>query len=143
MPESGQKATTGGLIETARFRGCSSRPMSAFSADGDFVPRLPAHLWRADAPTDPSFGQHLARSGHRDAGGWEPFAASGAAIAVRSLDPVGRLGYLTSVEQQGVALDTFDARRDQAFWRSLRDLIPKWDALIDAFNAEISVSEAR
>ena len=25
----------------------------AFSADGDFVPRLPAHPPRADAPTDP------------------------------------------------------------------------------------------
>jgi hypothetical protein len=54
-----------------------------------------------------------------------------------------RSGHCGPVEQQGVALDTFDARRDQAFWRSLRDLIPKWDALIDAFNAEISVSEAR
>jgi hypothetical protein len=37
----GQKATTGGLIETARFRGVSSRPMSASSAKDDFVPRLP------------------------------------------------------------------------------------------------------
>jgi len=36
--------------------------MSAFLADGDFVPRLPAHPLRADAPTDPSFGRQLARN---------------------------------------------------------------------------------
>jgi hypothetical protein len=36
--------------------------MSAFSADGDFVPRLPAHTLRADATADLKFGQHLANS---------------------------------------------------------------------------------
>ena len=52
------------------------------------------------------------------------------------------LGYFTWVEQQGIALDAFDARRDQAFWRSLRDLIPRWDALIDEFNAQTGAAEA-
>ena len=47
------------------------------------------------------------------------------------------LGYFTWVEQQGVELDAFDRRRDQAFWRGLRDLIPLWDALIDDFNAKV------
>jgi hypothetical protein len=39
--------------------------MSAFLADGDFVPRLSAHPLRADSLTDPSFGRQLAMSCHR------------------------------------------------------------------------------
>ncbi len=45
------------------------------------------------------------------------------------------LGYYTWVEQQGVSLADFQARRDQRFWTGLRDLIPAWDALIGEFNA--------
>jgi cysteine synthase len=44
------------------------------------------------------------------------------------------LGYYTWVEQRGVALEDFEARRDQAFWRGLHRLLPAWDALIDDFN---------
>ncbi|OGU02760.1 MAG: pyridoxal-5'-phosphate-dependent protein subunit beta [Gemmatimonadetes bacterium GWC2_71_10] len=44
------------------------------------------------------------------------------------------LGYFTWVEQQGVALADFEARRDQAFWRKLRALLPAWDAMIAEFN---------
>ena len=44
------------------------------------------------------------------------------------------LGYFTWVEQQGVSLDDFEARRSQTFWRSLPDLIPMWDSLIETFN---------
>ena len=46
------------------------------------------------------------------------------------------LGYFTWVEQQGVSIEDFSARRGQAFWRSLRDLIPAWDERIVAFNRE-------
>ncbi len=49
------------------------------------------------------------------------------------------LGYFTWVEQQGIPLDAFEARRDPAFWSELETLLPKWDALIDAFNAETGV----
>ena len=45
------------------------------------------------------------------------------------------LGYYTWVEQQGVALEDFERRRDQRFWRELLDLVPVWDALVDDFNA--------
>ncbi|MFN0028151.1 MAG: pyridoxal-phosphate dependent enzyme [Acidimicrobiales bacterium] len=45
------------------------------------------------------------------------------------------LGYFTWVEQQGVTLEHFDARRDQGFWRSLRGVVARWDELIDEFNA--------
>ena len=37
-------------------------------------------------------------------------------------DRIFNLGYFTWVEQQGVPLDEFEARRDQAFWtRDPRD----------------------
>ncbi|MGE4203581.1 MAG: pyridoxal-5'-phosphate-dependent protein subunit beta [Vulcanimicrobiota bacterium] len=46
------------------------------------------------------------------------------------------LGYYTWVEQQGVALADFEARRKQAFWRGLHELVEAWDEQIQAFNAE-------
>jgi len=48
---------------------------------------------------------------------------------------VFNLGYYTWVEQQGVALEDFEARRNQAFWDELINVVPAWDALIDKFNA--------
>ena len=45
------------------------------------------------------------------------------------------LGYFTWVEQQGVPLQEFVARKDQGFWRGLRELIPVWDQMIEEFNA--------
>ena len=56
------------------------------------------------------------------------------------LDRAGRerifnLGYYTWVEQQGIDLADFDARRDQSHWDDLMDLVPAWDGMIDAFNA--------
>jgi cysteine synthase len=44
------------------------------------------------------------------------------------------LGYFTWVEQRGVALADFEARRDQGFWRGLHRLLPAWDEMITAFN---------
>jgi cysteine synthase len=49
------------------------------------------------------------------------------------------LGYFTWVEQQGVSIEDFSVRKDQRFWHSLRDLIPAWDARIEAFNQETGV----
>ncbi len=47
---------------------------------------------------------------------------------------VFNLGYYTWVEQQGVAPEDFDARRDQSFWDGLRPLVATWDELISEFN---------
>jgi cysteine synthase len=47
------------------------------------------------------------------------------------------LGYYTWVEQQGVPLAEFEARRHQQFWQELRAAAPRLDALIDAFNERI------
>lgn len=46
------------------------------------------------------------------------------------------LGYFTWVEQQGVSLADFVARREPSFWRGLRELVPKWDAMIEGFNRQ-------
>ncbi|MDQ7827674.1 MAG: pyridoxal-phosphate dependent enzyme [Armatimonadota bacterium] len=53
------------------------------------------------------------------------------------------LGYFTWVEQQGVPLDAFEARRQPQFWTALRDLLPVWDALIREFNARTGVLAGR
>jgi cysteine synthase len=50
------------------------------------------------------------------------------------------LGYYTWVEQQGVAIDDFERRRDQRFWHALAESIPEWDHLIREFNGEIAAS---
>jgi cysteine synthase len=49
-------------------------------------------------------------------------------------DRIFNLGYYTWVEQQGVSVYEFEARRDQRFWTGLRDLLPAWDAMIGEFN---------
>jgi cysteine synthase len=52
------------------------------------------------------------------------------------------LGYFTWVEQQGVPLEEFEARRDPRFWAGLHETVAGWDELIDAFNARTSVLES-
>lgn len=47
------------------------------------------------------------------------------------------LGYFTWVEQQGIALAEFEARRDLGFWRKLREMLPVWDEMIGAFNRQV------
>jgi cysteine synthase len=51
------------------------------------------------------------------------------------------LGYYTWVEQQGVSIDDFVARRHQSFWTGLRSKLPIWDELIREFNARTGVQE--
>jgi cysteine synthase len=50
------------------------------------------------------------------------------------------LGYYTWVEQQGVPVADFEARRSQDFWRGLRDRIPAWDRRIEEFNRRAGVA---
>jgi cysteine synthase len=57
-------------------------------------------------------------------------------------DRIFNLGYYTWVEQQGIPLDEFEARRDQSWWRNLRTLLPAWDEMINEFNAETGVGAA-
>ncbi len=50
------------------------------------------------------------------------------------------LGYFTWVEQRGIELAAFEARRDQSFWRGLHAWLPAWDAQIAAFNQATGVT---
>jgi hypothetical protein len=53
-------------------------------------------------------------------------------------DRIFNLGYFTWVEQQGVPLDEFEARREQGFWAETREIVHRWDDLIDDFNARVA-----
>lgn len=46
------------------------------------------------------------------------------------------------VEQQGVSVEDFDRRKDQAFWRGVAGMAPEWDRLITEFNSEVLVADA-
>jgi cysteine synthase len=53
---------------------------------------------------------------------------------------VFNLGYYTWVEQQGTPFELFEARRSQAFWRSLRHYLGVWDEMIADFNARVAAA---
>ena len=56
-------------------------------------------------------------------------------------DRIFNLGYYTWVEQQGVSLADFQARRKPSFWEQTRAQAAVWDELIDEFNARTGVLE--
>jgi cysteine synthase len=63
-------------------------------------------------------------------------------LSYRDRNRIFNLGYFTWVEQQGVSLEDFEARRRQEFWRNLRSLLPVWDEMITAFNEETGAMRA-
>jgi cysteine synthase len=60
----------------------------------------------------------------------------------RDRERIFNLGYYTWVEQQGISVEDFVARRDPAFWEGIREVVPVWDDLIDDVNARTGVAEA-
>ncbi len=52
------------------------------------------------------------------------------------------LGYFTWVEQRGVTIEEFQARRQPAFWAEIRAVLPTWDLLIEEFNARTGMAGA-
>jgi cysteine synthase len=56
-------------------------------------------------------------------------------------DRIFNLGYFTWVEQQGISIEDFEARRDPSFWTGKQSLVERWDELIDEFNARTGVLE--
>jgi cysteine synthase A len=62
-------------------------------------------------------------------------------LGERDRERIFNLGYFTWVEQQGVSVDDFTARRSQRFWRDLRDLLPMWDGMIEELNARTGLAE--
>jgi hypothetical protein len=53
-------------------------------------------------------------------------------------DRIFNLGYYTWVEQQGVSIEEFEARRLPAFWTATRQIVQRWDELIDEFNEQVA-----
>ena len=51
------------------------------------------------------------------------------------------LGYFTWVEQQGISVEDFEARREESFWQGLQELIPAWDQMIEEFNRQTGAAE--
>ncbi len=51
------------------------------------------------------------------------------------------LGYFTWVEQQGVPLAEFDARKSQSWWNELPRQVPEWDAAITQFNEDVRAAK--
>jgi cysteine synthase len=64
-------------------------------------------------------------------------------LTQRARRRIFNLGYYTWVEQQGVPIAEFVERRDQATWTAMRELLPRWDAMIGEFNARAAAVAAR
>jgi cysteine synthase len=62
-------------------------------------------------------------------------------LSARDKNRIFNLGYYTWVEQQGVSVNDFEARRSQSFWNGIKDLVPKWDQQINEFNARTGMSK--
>jgi cysteine synthase len=58
----------------------------------------------------------------------------------RDRERMFNLGYFTWVEQQGIPVEHFRARKSHTFWNGLRPLLQRWDAEIERFNAEVEGS---
>lgn len=56
----------------------------------------------------------------------------------RDRERVFNLGYFTWCEQQGIDIEAFRAREDQAFWKAMRAYVPEWDKMIEAFNKKVT-----
>ncbi|HET8797181.1 MAG TPA: pyridoxal-phosphate dependent enzyme [Thermoanaerobaculia bacterium] len=61
-------------------------------------------------------------------------------LSLRDRERIFNLGYFTWVEQQGLSMEEFEARRSPHFWRALRDRLPEWDAAIVQANGEINAA---
>ena len=59
-------------------------------------------------------------------------------LTPRDRERIFNLGYYTWVEQQGVSIEEFEARRQPDFWTTTREILHRWDELIDEFNAQVA-----
>ena len=59
-------------------------------------------------------------------------------LTTRDRERIFNLGYFTWVEQQGISLTDFVARRRQSFWKGLHRLLGEWDERIVEFNGRVA-----
>ena len=55
-------------------------------------------------------------------------------LSLRDRERIFNLGYYTWVEQQGISVEDFVARREASFWDGLLELVPMWDLMITQLN---------
>jgi cysteine synthase len=60
-------------------------------------------------------------------------------MSLRDRDAIFNLGYYTWVEQQGVTVEEFNARKDPKYWSEMRKYLEIWDELIRSFNEKTGV----
>jgi len=58
-------------------------------------------------------------------------------LSQKDKERIFNLGYYTWVEQQGVSIEAFNARKPSSYWEHLREYIGRWDKLIDSFNSRL------
>jgi cysteine synthase len=63
-------------------------------------------------------------------------------LSQRDRNRIFNLGYYTWVEQQGISVEDFEARRHQSFWQQVASMREPWDAAIVEFNQRTGVSVA-
>jgi hypothetical protein len=63
-------------------------------------------------------------------------------LSARERDRIFNLGYFTWVEQQGVPVEEFVARRSPSFWTGMRAILPVWDRMIEEFNERTGAAPA-
>jgi cysteine synthase A len=61
----------------------------------------------------------------------------------REQERIFNLGYYTWVEQQGITVEEFNARREQSFWVETRSVVAVWDEMIREFNDRTGVLGSR
>jgi len=127
-------------VKTARYLGLGSRDVvMTVATDGAGMYGSERELVLArDYPA--GFDQaHAAEAFGR----WMLGAGTGHLLetSLRDRQRIFDLGYYTWVEQQGVSVADFTARRSQAWWAGLRQKPAIWDALIEEFNARTGVME--
>jgi cysteine synthase A len=83
-----------------------------------------------DAAAGPVFGEHLLGADSEHV----------LELSSRERNRIFNLGYYTWVEQQGVPLPAFEARRRPETWRQIRGFLRVWDEAIAEFNAQTGVS---
>lgn len=106
-------ATDGSQMYPSEIRKITDRDFG-----GEFTERHAAEVW----------GEHLANV---------PTDAT-MELTTRDRNRIFNLGYYTWVEQQGTPFELFERRRAQDFWVGLRGFIPRWDEMIEDFNARVA-----
>lgn len=128
-------------IKTAKYFGWGADDaVVTVATDGAAMYRTEAEKYLAkhhpdgidDADLGEMFGEHVLGAGTDNL------------LELSQLDRqrIFNLGYFTWVEQQGVSIEEFTARRNQGYWRQMRTILPEWDHMIEEFNAETAALKA-